>query len=73
MPGCRKRERLPTNAAQRTTQLLDLVGVSFLLLPRSCDYLLPPAFPDYFSLSSAQAMLTEVLPQWFRWHEEVSC
>lgn len=27
---------------------------------------------DYFSLSSAQAMLTSVLPNWLRWHDEAS-
>lgn len=37
----------------------------------SCDYLLPPVFADFFSLSSAQAMLEQVLPRWLAWHTEL--
>lgn len=37
----------------------------------SCDYLLPPVMADYFSVTSASAMLVEVMPSWLRWHANV--
>jgi len=37
----------------------------------SCDYILPPVFPDYFSMSSVQALLFEVLPGWYQWRGQV--
>lgn len=37
----------------------------------SCDYLLPPLAADFFSLTSAQAMLCDVIPRWLQWHDEV--
>ena len=36
----------------------------------SCDFMLPPAFPDFFSASSAHGLLNDVLPEWLRWRGE---
>jgi cellulose biosynthesis protein BcsQ len=30
----------------------------------SCDYILPPASPDFFSVQSVSALMNEVLPRW---------
>ena len=37
----------------------------------SCDFILPPCFADYFSVSSVRGMLWDILPSWFAWNERV--
>ena len=37
----------------------------------SCDYIIPPIFADFFSLSSVHGLLHNVLPAWIGWHQEV--
>ena len=37
----------------------------------SCDYILPPVFADYFSLSSVHGLLHVVLKDWLQWHRLV--
>ena len=37
----------------------------------SSDFILPPLFPDFFSMSSMQGLLFEVLPGWYEWREQV--
>lgn len=37
----------------------------------SSDFILPPVFPDFFSMNSVQGLLHEVLPGWYQWREQV--
>jgi len=37
----------------------------------SCDYILPPVFPDFFSLSSMQTFLKEMVPLLMEDHEKI--
>jgi cellulose biosynthesis protein BcsQ len=34
----------------------------------SCDYILPSAFADFYSLSSVDGLLNTVIPTWLKWH-----
>eukprot|EP00960_Hanusia_phi_P063448 765489-Hanusia_phi.AAC.12 len=36
----------------------------------SCDFLLPPAHPDFFSASSVKGLLQDILPNWLAWRLE---
>jgi cellulose biosynthesis protein BcsQ len=37
----------------------------------SCDFLLPPVYPDFFSASSVKGLLEEVLPDWMKWKQGI--
>ena len=43
-----------------------VINKVFLL---SCDYILPPAFADYFSLSSVHGLVQYLFPEWISWHQ----
>lgn len=36
------------------------------------DFILPPVFPDFFSMSSIEGLLSNVLPDWYNWRAQVS-
>ncbi|EKX52579.1 hypothetical protein GUITHDRAFT_101745 [Guillardia theta CCMP2712] len=36
----------------------------------SCDFILPPAHPDFFSASSVRGLLRKILPDWLEWRGE---
>jgi len=44
-------------------------GIMNKVFVLSCDFILPPAFADYFSLSSIDGLLYSVLNDWFRWQQ----
>ncbi len=54
--------------------LLDL-GPSSSLMNKvfvlSSDYILPPVFPDYFSISSVHGFLTKLMKKWIHWHKQI--
>jgi hypothetical protein len=37
----------------------------------SCDAIIPPLFADYFSVSSADAFLTSIIPSWLGWRDKL--
>jgi hypothetical protein len=37
----------------------------------SCDAIIPPLFADYFSVSSADAFLTSIIPSWLVWRDKL--
>ena len=42
-------------------------GVINKALVMACDFIIPPCFADYFSLSSVHGLLYSVLPDWLAW------
>ena len=66
--------RLAANHIKADIVLVDfgpsggLVNKVFAL---SCDALIPPSFSEYFSVSSADALLTSVLPAWLEWRDKL--
>jgi cellulose biosynthesis protein BcsQ len=45
-------------------------GVVNKALVMSCDFIIPPCFADYFSLSSVHGLLYKVIPRWLKWRAE---
>lgn len=41
------------------------------IIAMTSDYILPVAFPDLFSTRSVQELLTNVLPSWYDWRQQV--
>lgn len=41
------------------------------MIAMTSDYILPPVFPDFFSAHSVQGLLTDVLPGWYSWRQEI--
>lgn len=37
----------------------------------TADFIIPPVFPDYYSMASVHGLLSHVLPNWFEWREQV--
>ncbi len=54
--------------------LVDLGPSSSLLnkaIVLSSDYILPPVFPDYFSINSVHGFLTRLMNKWIHWKTEI--
>ncbi len=41
-----------------------------MVLALSCDYILPPAHPEYFSTCSVKGLLCDILPEWYDWRNK---
>ncbi len=42
------------------------------VITMTSDYILPPVFPDFFSMSSVRGLLSTVLPKWYLWRQQVT-
>lgn len=45
-------------------------GVINKSLIMACDFIIPPCFADYFSLSSVHGLLYNVIPSWLEWRNK---
>ncbi len=59
------------NATQVLVDLGPSSGTLNQIFVMSCDYILPPAFADYFSFQSFKHLVNSVLVGWFKWHDKI--